>query len=184
MVSGVSITHRSIVAQRVRRLLEGLCTPRRSRGSPSPRDPLHPWDADDLAPGQLPQLNDRTGSTLYKFLERYPDGSVTVELLFTWPRGSDAGHAPDRTRVSQLTADQLFDFISPADRLVDLYEEHWGDRQRSGCGRSGPPTGRALSRRAGRPRRPAVIHSVVDQIQHAGLDDGVHPRRDRAGGQP
>ena len=89
-------------------------------------------NADDLSPGQLLQLNSSLGSDLYKFLERYPDGSVTVELLFTWPRGSDAGYASDRTRVSRLTADQVFDFISPSDRLVNLYGEHlaW-DRDRS-----------------------------------------------------
>jgi hypothetical protein len=34
------------------------------------------------------------------------------------------------------------------------------------------------------PGRPAALDGVVDQLEQAGLDVLVHPRRDRAGGQP
>ena len=37
---------------------------------------------------------------------------------------------------------------------------------------------------AGPPRRPALLDRVVDQVEQAGLHQGVHPHRDRAGHQP
>lgn len=79
-------------------------------------------EADELQPGQLIQINRSGGSYLYKFCEQYPDGRITLEWVFTWPRTSNSGYLPSRTTVSTITADQLFDFVIPTDRLIDLYE--------------------------------------------------------------
>ena len=79
-------------------------------------------EIDEIQPGQLLQINRSGGSYLYKFCEQYPDGKITLEWVFTWPRTSDSGYLPDRTTVSTITADQLFDFVIPTDRLIELYE--------------------------------------------------------------
>lgn len=78
-------------------------------------------DVDDLNEGQLLQINSKGGSDLYKFLGQYPDGTATVEWLFTWPRGVDSGYLPERTQVTRLGPDQFFDFVTPSDRMVELY---------------------------------------------------------------
>ena len=80
-----------------------------------------PVNVDDLHPGQLLQLNSSDGSDLYKLCEVYPNGTATVEWISTWPRGADSAQLPPRTRVTRISADQLFDFIEPADRFIALY---------------------------------------------------------------
>lgn len=80
-------------------------------------------NVDDIQPGQLLQINGKAGSDLYQFLELYPNGTVTIEWLFTWPRGAASGYLPSRTRVSRLSADQLLDFLEPSDRIIGLYED-------------------------------------------------------------
>lgn len=80
-------------------------------------------DVDDLSSGQLLQINGKGGSDLYRFLEQYPNGTVTVEWLFTQPRGAESGYLPARTAVTRLNPEQLFDFVEPSDALIGLYEE-------------------------------------------------------------
>lgn len=78
-------------------------------------------NVDELDEGQLLQINSKAGSDLYKFLGQYPDRTATVEWLFTWPRGVDSGYLPSRTQVTRLGPDQFFDFVTPSDRMVELY---------------------------------------------------------------
>lgn len=83
-------------------------------------------EVDEIQPGQLLQINRSGGSYLYKFCGQYLDGKitlVTLEWVFTWPRTSDSGYLPSRTMVSTITADQLFDFVIPTDRLMALYAD-------------------------------------------------------------
>ena len=47
-------------------------------------------DIDDLTPGQMIQINGKGGSDLYQFLELYPNGTATLEWLFTCPRGDNS----------------------------------------------------------------------------------------------
>lgn len=80
-------------------------------------------DIDDLTPGQMIQINGKGGSDLYQFLELYPNGTATLEWLFTCPRGADSGYLPARTSVTRISPEQLFDFVEPSGALVDLYRD-------------------------------------------------------------
>ena len=80
-------------------------------------------NADDLQPGLLIQLNGSGGSDLYKVCGTYPDGTITLEWVYAWPRGVDADYLPSRSTVKRVSADQVFDFVEPTDRLVQLYTD-------------------------------------------------------------